>query len=101
MSTATDDFAKLTHGNYHAWAPWMTAELQHLGVWRFCTSNESIPAKKPTAMSLPTNATTSEKLTVERNLSKATRSYNDACRHNNQAIGLIMTKIEPHENRAT
>jgi len=47
MSTATDDFAKLTHGNYHAWAPRMTAELQRLGVWRFCTGDESIPAKKP------------------------------------------------------
>jgi len=94
MSAATDDFAKLTHGNYHAWAPRMTAELQRLGVWHFCTGDESIPAEKPTAMSLPANVTTSEKLTVERNLSEATRSYNDACRRNDQAIGLIMTKIE-------
>jgi len=48
-------------------------------------------------MSLPDNATTSEKLTVERNLSEATRSYNDACRRNDQAVGTIMTKIEPSE----
>ena len=68
----SDNFPKLTHGNYHAWAPWMTAELQQLGIWRFCTGNESIPVAKLTAMSLPDNTTTSEKLTVERNLSEAT-----------------------------
>ena len=48
----SDDFPKLTHGNYHAWAPWMTAELQQLGIWCFCMGNESIPAAKLTAMSL-------------------------------------------------
>ena len=68
----SDDFLKLTHGNYHAWVPQMTAELQQLGIWRFCTGNKSIPMAKPTAMSLLDNATTSEKLTVKRNLSEAT-----------------------------
>ena len=94
MSSTMDDFPKLTHGNYHAWAPRMTAKLQRLGIWRFCMGNESIPAAKPTAISLPDNATTSKKLTVERNLSEATQSYNDACRQNDQAVGTIMTKIE-------
>jgi transposase InsO family protein len=75
----------------------MTAELQRLRIWRFCTGDESIPMAKPTAMSLPDNATTSEKLTVERNLSEATRSYSDACRQNDQAVGTILTKIEPSE----
>ena len=68
----SNNFLKLTHGNYHAWAPRMTAELQRLGIWHFCTGNESIPTAKPTAMSLPDNVTTSKKLTVKRNLSKAT-----------------------------
>ena len=58
MSSATDDFPKLMHGNYHAWAPRMTAELQRLGVWRFCTGDESIPMEKLTAMPLPTDAST-------------------------------------------
>ena len=97
MSTATDEFPRLTHGNYHAWAPRMTAELQRLGVWRFCTGDESIPAAKPTATSPPGNATIAEKAALERNFADATRSYNDACRRNDQAVGLIMTKIEPSQ----
>ena len=97
MSSATDDFPKLTHGNYHAWAPRMTAELQCLRVWHFCTGNESIPTEKLTAMPLLTDASTSEKLTAVRNLADATRNYNDTCRHNDQAVGVIMTKIEPSE----
>ena len=91
----TDDFLKLTHGNYHAWAPWMTAKLQCLGVWCFCTGDESIAMEKPILMSLPANVNTSEKLMAQRNLSEATWYCNDACHWNNQAIGTIMTKIEP------
>ena len=97
MSSMSDDFPKLTHGNYHAWAPQMTAKLQRLGIWRFCTGDESIPAAKLTAMSLPDNATTSKKLTVKRNLSEAMRSYNDACHQNDQAVGTILMKIELSE----
>ena len=97
MSSATDDFPKLTHGNYHAWAPRMTAKLQCLGVWRFCIGDESIPMEKPTAMPLPTDASTSKKLTATRNLTDATQNYNDTCRRNDQAVGVIMTKIEPSE----
>ena len=97
MSSATDDFPKLTHGNYHAWAPRMTAELQHLRVWHFCMGDESIPMEKPTAMPLPTDTSTSKKLTATRNLANATRNYNDTCRRNDQAVGVIMTKIEPSE----
>ena len=92
-----DDFLKLTHGNYHAWVPQMTAELQHLRVWCFCTGDESIAMEKPTFMSLPENANTSEKLTAQRNLYKATWYYNDACHQIDQAIRTIMTKIELSE----
>ena len=72
MSTATDEFPRLTHGNYHAWAPRMTAELQRLGVWRFCMGDESIPAAKSTATSPPGNATIAEKAALERNFADAT-----------------------------
>ena len=75
----------------------MTAELQRLGVWRFCIGDESIPMEKPTAMPLLTDASTSEKLTAARNLADATWNYNDTCHHNDQAVGVIMTKIEPSE----
>ena len=53
--------------------------------------------EKPTAMPLPTDASTSEKLTATRNLTDGTRNYNNTCRHNDQAVGVIMTKIEPSE----
>ena len=91
MSSSMDDLPKLTHSNYHAWVPQMTAKLQHLRVWHFCTAME-----KPTLMSFPENANTSEKLTAQRNLSEATWYYNDACCHD-QAVGTIMTKIKPSE----
>ena len=97
MSSTSDDFLKLTHGNYHAWAPRMTAELQRLGVWHFCTGSESIPMAKPVTTDLPADASITLKLTAERNLSEATQSYNDACRQNDQAVGTIMAKIEPSE----
>ena len=97
MSSTTDDFAKLTHGNYHAWAPWMTAELQCLGVWCFCTGDEMIPTAKPTARSAPVDASISEIIALEQNFNDAIRHYNDACRRNDQAVGLIMTKIELSE----
>ena len=53
--------------------------------------------EKPTAMPLPTDASTSKKLTAARNLADATRNYNDTCHHNDQAVGVIMTKIKPSE----
>ena len=53
--------------------------------------------EKLTAMPLPTDTSTSKKLTAARNLADATRNYNDTCRRNDQAVGVIMTKIEPSE----
>ena len=97
MSSTSDDFPKLTHGNYHAWAPWMTAELQQLGVWCFCTGSEAIPMAKLVTTDLPADTSITLKLTAERNLSEATRSYNDTCRWNDQAVGTIMAKIELSE----
>ena len=96
-SASSDEFPKLTHGNYHAWAPRMTAELQRLGVWQFCTGNECIPATKPSAVSPPTTATISERATLDRNFMDVQRIYSDACCRNDQAVGLIMTKIEPSQ----
>ena len=58
----------------------MTAELQRQGVWRFCTGNESIPATKPTAKTLPTNATISERAALTWNFGEAQQIYTDACR---------------------
>ena len=51
--------------------------------------------EKATLMSLLANVNTSEKLTAQRNLSEAIWYYNDTCCQNDQAIGTIMTKIEP------
>ena len=53
--------------------------------------------EKLTAMPLPTDASTTEKLIAMRNLADATWNYNDTCCHNDQAVGVIMTKIEPSE----
>ena len=72
MSSTSDDFPKLTHSNYHAWAPRMTAELQRLGVWHFCMGSESIPMAKPVTTDLLADASITLKLTAERNLSEAT-----------------------------
>ena len=91
------DFLKLTHGNYHAWVPQMTAELQCLRVWYFCTGDESNAIEKPTLMTLLANASTYEKLMAQRNLSEAIWYYNDAYCWNAQAVGTIMTKIKPSE----
>ena len=77
MSSTSDDFLKLTHGNYHAWAPQMTAELQRLGVWCFCTGSESIPMAKPVTTDLPADVSITLKLTAERNLSEATMMLAD------------------------
>ena len=95
--TGTNNFAKLTHGNYHAWVPQMTAELQQLGVWRFCMGDESIPATKPIAPTVLNNAGIAEKAVLDRNFTDTMHSYSDACCCNNQAIGLIMMKVEPSE----
>ena len=65
MSSGTDNFTKLTHGNYHAWVPWMTAKLQRLGVWRFCTGDKSIPMTKLTAVSVPENMGITEKAALD------------------------------------
>ena len=70
--TGTDNFAKLTHGNYHAWVPQMTAELQRLGVWCFCMGDKSIPATKPIAPTVPNNAGIAKKATLDRNFTDAT-----------------------------
>ena len=94
-TTSSDEFPRLTHGNYHTWAPRMTAELQRHGVWRFCTGDESIPATKPAATTPPQDATISERVALERNFTEAQRIYTDACRRNDQAIGMIMLKLEP------
>ena len=72
MSTAIDEFTWLTHSNYYAWAPQMTAELQCLGIWCFCMGDESIPVAKPTAMSVPGNVTIAKKATLERNFTDVT-----------------------------
>ena len=95
--TGMDDFAKLTHGNYHAWAPQMTAELQRLRVWHFCTGDKSIPMTKPIAPTVPNNAGIAEKAALDQNFTDAMHSYSNACRCNDQAIGLIMTKVKPSE----
>ena len=96
-SASSDEFLKLTHGNYHAWAPCMTAELQWLGVWQFCTGDKCIPATKPSAVSPPTAATISECATLDQNFMDVQWIYSDACCHNDQAVGLIMMKIEPSQ----
>ena len=57
--------------------------------------DESIPLAKPTARSAPTDVSISETIALERNFNDATQHYNDACCHNDQAVGLVMTKIEP------
>jgi hypothetical protein len=62
----TDDFAKLSHDNYHTWAPRMTAELQRLGIWRMCTGDEKVPACYP-VLSVPESATVSERIALQRN----------------------------------
>ena len=92
-----DDFMKLTHSNYHAWAPQMTAELQRLRVWHFCMGDESIPTTKPIALTVLNNAGIAEKATLDRNFTDTMCSYSDACCYNDQAIGLIMTKVKLSE----
>ena len=82
------------HGNYHTWSPRMTAELQRQGVWCFCTGNESVPATKPTAEMPPMNATISEHAALTRNFGKAQQIYTDACHRNDQAVRMIMLKLE-------
>ena len=59
--------------------------------------SESIPTAKLVTTDLPADASITLKLTAERNLSEATRSYNDACRQNDQAVGTIMAKIKLSE----
>jgi hypothetical protein len=59
----TGPFEKLTHGNYHAWAPRTKAKLMELSVWRFCTGNEIIPPR-PTAPFPAPNASRTEVTTL-------------------------------------
>lgn len=69
---------KLTHGNYHTWAPRVTAELMKLGVWRFCTGEE-IMLPKPTQ---PPSGTTPEAIQLNREYKEDVRYYNEATRRN-------------------
>jgi hypothetical protein len=96
MSTLTfsNEFPKLTHGNYHVWAPHMMAELQHYGIWHFCTGDEYIPATKPSATSIPASVTINECVMLEWRCREAQQIYINACHWNDQAIRMIMTKIE-------
>ena len=59
--------------------------------------DKSIPATKPIAPTVLNNAGIAEKAVLDRNFTDAMHSYSDACRRNDQAIGLIMTKVEPSE----
>jgi hypothetical protein len=83
---------KLTHGNYHTWAPRATARLMELGVWRFCTAEEVIPPK-PTPP-VTTNASTTEITALNREYKDNVRNYNESIRRNDRAIGTISNLIE-------
>ncbi|KAF8227902.1 hypothetical protein L208DRAFT_1379584 [Tricholoma matsutake] len=72
MSSTADDFAKLTHRNYHTWVPRMTAKLQRLGI---C-------------------ATILERIALQQNHQEEVRAYESACCCNDQAVGMIKTHIE-------
>lgn len=84
---------KLTHGNYHTWAPRVTAELMKLGVWRFCTGEE-IMLPKPTQ---PPSGTTPEAIQLNREYKEDVRYYNEATRRNDKATGTINSLIEPEQ----
>ena len=81
---------KLTHGNYHTWAPRATARLMELGVWRSCTGDEVI-LQKPVPP-ITTNATPTEMAAL--NYKDDTRQYNESMRRNDRAIGTISNLIE-------
>ena len=63
-SATTDDFAKLSHGNYHTWVPQMTAELQCLSIWRMCTGDEKVLESYP-VLSVPESAMVSERIALQ------------------------------------
>ncbi|KAF8222194.1 hypothetical protein L208DRAFT_1381933 [Tricholoma matsutake] len=92
-SSTPDDFAKLTHGNYHTWAPQMTAKLQWLSIWHMCTGDESVPSACPTAL-IPDSATILERIALQQNHQEEVQAYESACQCNDQAVGMIKTHIK-------
>jgi hypothetical protein len=60
----TGPFEKLTHGNYHAWAPRTKARLMELGVWCFCTGDEIIPLKLTAPIPAPNTSRTDTEYTI-------------------------------------
>jgi len=92
-SSLGTNIEKLTHGNYHAWASHAESLLRDRGVWRFCTADKDIPIK-PVRPTLPATATPAETAASNREFKDDSRTYADALRRNDKAIGTIRLIIE-------
>src|SRR5882762_3053530 len=91
--TESRPIEKLTHGNYHTWAPRATARLMELGVWRFCTDEEVVPPKPTQPVRTP-GATQTKIASQNREYKEDQRHYSECLRRNDKAIGTISNLIE-------
>ena len=73
------------------------AKLQHMRVWCMCTSDEANSQQKPSPMTVPETASVSKRISAQWNHADASQAYEAACHHNDQAIGMIKTHIEPSQ----
>ena len=92
VHTDNSTIEKLTHGNYHTWAPRATARLMELGVWRFCTNEEVIP-QQPSAPEI-TRLSATDAAALKREYKEDLRHYNESLRRNDKAVGTISNLIE-------
>ena len=92
VHTDNSTIEKLTHGNYHTWAPRATARLMELGVWHFCTNEEVIP-QQPSAPEI-TRLSATDAAALKREYKEDLRHYNESLRRNDKAVGTISNLIE-------
>jgi hypothetical protein len=89
----TGPFEKLTHGNYHAWAPHTKARLMELGISHFWIGDKIIPLKLTASVPAP-NVLRTDITTLNREYKDDVCLYTDAICCNDKAIGMISNVIE-------